>query len=1536
MRISKIGRFAPALLVAALALSGCPTGPTGNPALNVTPPAVNIPESATAGSFQLTNTGAGTLEWTVTEDLPWLQLSEGTSGQQGDSITGTTTNTLTTIQMTVDRYILPEEETVIGVVAVTSNGGDAEVRLSVSRSFSAELNVTQTSIDFGLTELQESLPITNGGRQNLSYTVTVPKDAPWLEVTPAMGTIGASGVNTLTFTVDRGRVATTTATAVVRIASNGGDATITASVQVPALLVTPEAIDFGQIVETASQIVTIANNGSAPETVTLDVSTDSGGGWLTVDFSSATVPAADRFEVRVTADTTGLTPARYTGDIMVRNATGEEQNIPVAMEITGFRIDTEEIDFGTIDSTSTRTFTISNIGQTAIPWSTEIPPADQDFLQVEPPSGTVEPGATDTLVVTLIASEIDPGPEASTIRVLHEGTQDVIDVSVTRPRPAALTVSPRLLDFGVSKQDALVGLWNDGVGTVNWRIATAGFPPWLSLEPVNGSIASGSVSGDVTDTITVMVDRSQLPEGVERFESEILVEASGDSNEDRTITVIGQAPLVPVFELESDGVDQTGIPFLTLDIDEDERTFVIRNAGDGRLEWNFTGPVPDFIIGLQPERGTLEPGIQQTITVAIDREPLGFGGEQALLQIESNDPDNQLNPLTVEVLVEAKPAITVRPSGGLAFGPFAILGTIEVANSGDPATELEFRLTTSKDWLAVFPDAGTSIAPPPGIPLDFQPSTVTVDRSRLDANGSSGRIIVNAVEVVNGEIVPREDIEPVEIEVSVEAAPLTIETPLPFARPPSIIRFPILLRDKSFASIQLAETSLPSIARQFRISEQDQALELTETNQFLRASVSGGSGTGSRGARLLANTMILLDYSGSMQASAQQLVEDGQLEPSDDPLQDLYEQTIPSLIDDLPPNHRITLAAFNERDPQPGDVLRIIAESPQTREEIKEALDDFAVIDNGASELLPAVLLGAQRIAATIADVRALICVTDGRLTTTPTMPQDFSFSTVANMMSQALRVQFYPVGWGEEVLAGQLIQLSAETGGHYYSTANRDTGRRDAFGQPIRVPQLSELLDWTQTDPDDPCDQSIGKDLASILVLSYITLNVDSSVAFQAALTFNDPTDGPRVPGDPSTVCLPEQGEISGDFSQNLVGYDALFADSRQGQVNLRTDGLQDDDTALVIARSPYIPRNLTEFAVELEVLSQQNQPIPGAVIENVSPVVQADGGLIYNWDMTQNGNTYTFNSPDGTPLQFGDFGDLLDIDIANVAGPFRLAFEIVSPVFNSLNPESKFFTHPSAMPVSFFEDFAPALPSPAIGVDQFEPVLFNTLQFPLVVSAEGADSITLFFFNVGGGDDRDGPLPAAIPNSDEPQAPDQTLLEYFLDDFIAPIGFDEPFPQEGTVAGILEPGMMTFPLDRDVEPGTYEAEVQLRFEFGSLLGETLWNEPENPPIILTYEVGNPQLAVTPNNLAFGAATTELPLTISNPGESTLEATIDDSAFPPWLRVDAITVFAGAGASTELTVEVLRDNLPAGPNTFTFTVEGAGSSADVTVTAEG
>lgn len=1479
--------------LAVLSLAGCPQ----TPQLFVTPLAVSFGATDTTSTFRIMNSGGGTLAWQATENIPWLTLVEKSTGKQG-TLTGETTSEVDVIEMVVNRANL-NPGTSNGVITITSNGGDRTLAVAATSAIAAQIQVAPTLIELGEVQSSAQFTITNLGAETLNWSLTISDLAPWLTATPVQGTISTQGASeTVTITANRSTLAPGQFQGLITISSNGGDGQVTVTAEVPPLVVQPNSIALGTIGAPTSRLVTLQNRSLDSIAWTATATTTSGGAWLTAAPPAGNVPANGTNQITVTANPVGLTPGDYTGQVTIAApGIAFSQSIPVSMSVSGFVISRSTIPFGVIEAQTSDTFTITNTGSGSIAWQIQIPAGAAAWLSVSPTSGNL--AGTETITVTANPLAVAPGEYEADLSVVHGDVTDTVHVTMTRPLPPTLVVAPTDIDFATTETELPLAIWNPGTGSVGWSIDASGFPAWLSLSPTNPQgVASGTVSGDETDLLELAVDRDQAPPDQFEFTHQFVVEATSGATEDVTITVRMAIALVADIDVEAEGFDATGVPFVNLDLTETSATFKISNTGNGPLFWNISGFAEvAWITAISPSQGTLDPNTQVVVTVSVDRETLNYLGAQRLVLINSNDPDTPAFPLLIEIQVPKVISIGVRPSQ-LSFGVDVVADILEVANFGDPDTILNFQISSNKDWLNVFPDNGKSIGVP-GTIKDWQAISVSVDRSLIEGNGASAKLTITAFEIVDEERVPLDGVDPIQVEVSVQALELTIESTKPRTRVPSLVRTVLMMRNIRQQALPISATSLTDVGRRFAIFEKGELLEISESNQFLTSS-----------ERIRANVLVILDYSGSMLLATRKVVEEA-IANAPDPIQALYENAIPTLIDELPAQYRVGLAVMSERvgDENELSSLRLLGGNDgepvftSNKAILKNRLFALDVNDNGATTLLPSLREAADILSdedANLdlipfddADMRAIIAVTDGRLTTS----SNFNVLDTAQYLLDR-KVRYMPIGWGDQVFGDPLIRIASVSGGHYYATRNTPTGEVDAFGNAIRIPVAATLREWCETLPGDSCDQSVGKDLKSQVMLSYVTLKNEPSITVEGRLTFNDPNDQ-------NSPCLEEQGDITGSFLHTQLDFEGVAGDPRLGQISLRSDGLQADNTAKVVVRLEYAPRNIRRISIDFAVNSVE------PFFVNVVKVAESAGGVVANWNLSGPFPNVTIESPDGEPLRYGDFGDMFELRFSNITQPFLVSPTVLDPLHDAGDPESKYITIPDSFPVDTSSYFSPAFPTPLFAS---VPALQEQEDDSFLIDLGTAVNLAqVFVFNGGGSHSPTGVQLDWELTIDE----GASFIDIPQNDF------------EGSVVSTLSPDEVDVTPDRTLEPGHYEAVLEFDFTYGTL-GIVFTGRP----ITIEFDVTDPILSVNPIVLDFGSVTTDLPLTVTNAGQSLLRWSINGALLPSWLVALEAGDVLGPGESSLFNMRVLRNFAP-GPGDYSHVVTIAsedGQSQNVTI----
>ncbi len=1486
----RIAPFLGLILLPAL-LAGCPSWVI--PVISVSPTAVSFDDSKADATLVVANAGGGVLSWKVQSKPDWISCDPAQGTVVFNSNVITVNATLAGLSAGTHN----------GQVLITSSGGNRAIAVAATVVAPPAIEVAPASLDFGGSAVTQTFTITNPGGSLLTWTI-IPPLSNWLSVNPATGQTAAGESDSITVVVDRSGLApgTQVGPVLIELNSNAGSRVVTVQATVQAFTVNPTVLDFGSQLDS----LPIVLHNTEDDDVHWTINGSALPAWvrLTPDALSGTLVSGVDQTIQVAVDRTGLPPGVNNGEIAFASDGGPET---VRLRVEGLEpklvVTPDAIDFGS--SKDEDTVTIHNNGTGVLLWSVEegttsggvFTAGELPWLAVTGATlGQIAAGDSAPVAIQVDRSLVSPNPndpyQGSLRFKSADGQESLVAISMVA-LPSVLRVLPSTLAFGTAYTQKTLAIWNGGLGTVNWRVDTSSKPAWVTVDPVDGSgIASGSVTGDETDAIKVAVDRTGLPPADADYAWSFQVTATNDSGNTLapiTVNVTMNVAKVPTISVDtghsSDGtpnVDQTGVAFIPMGTTLTQSTFRILNVGTGVLSWSIdTNAFPSWFKSASPAQGAIPAGGQTMVSVAVDRAGLPFGDESYLLQIASNDPLHASLPVRLEMQVPKVVIIGAKPTED-ALGLYAVSDTVSVANLGDPGSILNFQITSNKAWLYFYPETGSSEGTN-DLVKDWRDIDISIDRGQLDGTGSTGELTITAFETNElGQRVTLVDVKPVTVKVSVQAAELSFEAPTLRTRIPSLVRFVALMRDIAYEPIKLPDNLLDQYANSFSIFEKDVPLEKTETNQFLTS-----------GSNLRTNVAILLDYSGSMDAAAKS-VSDTSISGATDPLQALYERCVGTLVESLPAHYNIALMEFHERSQQ----TRLVADGGPAfttdKALVLDRLHGISIHDHGATELLPAVneagLLidstdsGLLRTAFDDADVRALICISDGRLTTPPGVIKD------SLDLLKGLRVRFFPIGWGAGVQHEPLARIGSGTGGHYYPTAMERTGDIDLNGNPVTLPQVSALFDWCDAqDPAvAPCDQSVAKDLSSQIVLSYVTLTEDSPITVRVDAQFDNPNDD-------NGVCLPDQGLITGSLTQKQLDFTQNVGDIRMGQISLRAEGLA-NSRARAVVRAEYVPRNVAAFEFQITASQPFNAPTLA-------------GGVVSDWTLTDLGSQiYRLEPPSGgSPLPYGAFGDLLFLEFTDAipAGGATLTFTVKDPVYDASNSQGKYFIAPGVLNVDSAGSFAPAFPTPEVIV--LDPPSTSGIDFDT-----GLSSAQIAIRNAGGVH-----LPTDVwLNWTVSGSPDFAIVG---------------IPSSGSLKDSTAQDVLTVSVDRSVVKGNHSGYITIAFDTETLGLPTTFMQI---PVSLT--VLPPVLDVVSDSfhggmtLDFGTTDTELSFYIHNAGQSTINWRANATAFPAWL---SITPTGGVDSPDPVTVRVNRAGLATGDYTFPIQIQSNGGSATVAVT---
>jgi len=1288
-----------------LSMAGCPR----TAVLGVQPGALILSDTKSEAPLVISNEGSGTLRWDAQTSVPWLLLAAEGVTERSQSASGETKENAI-LMVYLNKELLPDQtEPLSALITIDSNGGTVDVVVAVQRVRTPLLSVQPASLSFDDTQREQLLEIVNDGSGTLEWELNIPAGVNWVSASPLGGTVLRGSATAVTVRIDRTLLApsTTPYTATLEVRSNGGDATVNVSTQVSAFTASPLSVAFGVLAQPETRLVALSTFSEQPVALAIT----SGEAWLTLSATAANITRSNPYDLRLTANPVGLAPGDYTATVQVSNAaTDAVASIQVAMSVgepVSFRVEPAALDFGEIREAAQLQTTLVNESEETLNWRID-KPTTAGWVTLSSNQGVLDDTAA--ITVTVDPTKLNPGVYNTNLTVYAGSASRILRVSLTRPSdpiPDELQVEPQVLEFGTLLNRLDINVWNEGPGQVDWTINGNVLPDWLQVTPL-----SGTVGGSLTQLVRLTINRDLVPEDIDESIHTIEVTSSVVGQEPVEVQVSVRPQRFPKIEVIGDGADANNVPFIVINIGEDSKTFIIRNIGKADLNWSIDmTAMPEWITAVTPQQGQLPPNREQQVRVTTDRSGLDQSGGRVRFAIHSNDPEMLTAPLDVSVRVPFSIIIGTRP-GKLNFGRTLSTLPFEVANMGDPGWPLDFVITTNHpDWVYVEPSRGRSVGTSSPV-KDWQLISVAIDRGRLTA-GATAKLLIQAENVPDNAL----PVEPVEVDITFDVAELTIEGAYPRLRPPSQIRFDLLLRDAAqrifpgYEDDSADDATIYSLTTlQAQILEDSVPLELSETNVFKKKDET---------LRYLA--VIMLDYSASMEKAAIDLVNDGQLDPGGRaPLDALYIQNIGPMIAELPDHYTLGLAVFNERRPWWQNSIRFITGGPDAgdprsldtfvmdKEIMQYRLANTGVLEYGATPLYLAIQEAAYEmffVDATLPDYdtyaeKFLIAVTDGRVTTPPG-----EISTTTDFLTAA-RVRFFPIGFGNTVLANSLIQFSSESGGHFYATKDKTVPNSfDPNGEPVKIPVMSSLLDWCRTNPAVEDAQSLPRDFRSHVVLSYVSLNEESSIKIQGRLQVEE-VDPP----------------VKETFIAEDIPAFSISNDTKLGQIGLRTDGIQDDGSAVVTIYADYIPRNIRTLQFEITTT-----PV---VAWQAAKVLLSQGGLVADWNMTVNGGVITLVSNTDRPLAYGDYGNLVDIIFTGLGAPVTVNFNMLDPVYNAALPDGKYFTVPDGIEVNFEPFVATSFPNPEF---VFDPT-FNGVRSNIIEVDPADPPAALEIHNVGG----------------------------------------------------------------------------------------------------------------------------------------------------------------------------------------------------------
>ncbi|MCF7809529.1 T9SS type A sorting domain-containing protein [bacterium] len=340
--------------------------------------------------------------------------------------------------------------------------------------------------------------------------------------------------------------------------------------------------------------------------------------------------------------------------------------LPVSIFAIQFDLGLDEgIEFPetVVNETSTIEFIVSE--------PNDVQPVVVHIDQPEPEVFTIEPNEQVLRGGERIIFEVSFTPdEAGEIEGRLEGTY----VSINGGRPVAFNTTL----FGVAIQgenpaievhplelvlelnepgdsdEATADVGNSGEGDLEFEVIIADDCDWLEVDPEGGEIAGNS---DQIIQLTFSTTNAVPDSG--RYNAEVVISSNDPENEEVIVDVTLTVAYHPVPVI---AVDAENIELSITELDQHvQETFIISNGGERTLEYQIAVPELPWI-DVNPIAGELDPDSEQEIVVEGIHSGLPNGEYEAVLFINSNDPENSEISLIVRLVVnieENVPRITL-------------------------------------------------------------------------------------------------------------------------------------------------------------------------------------------------------------------------------------------------------------------------------------------------------------------------------------------------------------------------------------------------------------------------------------------------------------------------------------------------------------------------------------------------------------------------------------------------------------------------------------------------------------------------------------------------------------------------------------------------------------------------------------------------------------------------------------------------------------------------------------------------------------
>lgn len=309
-----------------------------------------------------------------------------------------------------------------------------------------------------------------------------------------------------------------------------GDIQLTPIAQDGKLALDVSSLNFGS--QNSSLSFNIQNKGN--KAFNWNISGQDKANWLSVSPTTGTLQAGKSNAVTVTLNRDRIT--EYKEAILTINADNESLPLKITAEAESktskISLSSSTLNFGM--EYSSLTFDIKNIGTAGnVDW--DITGINEEWIKVNPISGTTGMGKSSAVIVNVDRSKMEEGRHSTTILVNADGESLKVTINAEKGDSRYLEVTPSALVVGTSETATLSIMSHNG-STV-YELYGDGDFSWASFDKTEGVIPEfKATNANTIETLTMYVDRTGLAAGTYGF-TLIIRSDLGDYNVPVTMTV---------------------------------------------------------------------------------------------------------------------------------------------------------------------------------------------------------------------------------------------------------------------------------------------------------------------------------------------------------------------------------------------------------------------------------------------------------------------------------------------------------------------------------------------------------------------------------------------------------------------------------------------------------------------------------------------------------------------------------------------------------------------------------------------------------------------------------------------------------------------------------------------------------------------------------------------------------------------------------------------------------------------------------------